>query len=216
MSDTSKSEQIRTLAVTAAAVVAGFAAIYVTLGGADNTRNAPLAVAPTRLEAKGPAVGSEAGRKLTVGEMTTFVFKPAPEAIADVAFKGRSGEELSLKNWAGRVVLVNLWATWCAPCRKEMPSLSRLQKDLGSKDFEVVALAVDRAGAETAGKFLASVDASELKLYVDATARGASALKAVGMPTTILLDRQGREIGRLTGPAEWDSEEAKRLIKSVF
>ena len=83
-------------------------------------------------------------------------------------------------------------------------------------DFEVVALAVDRAGVDAARKFLGSIDASALALYVDATARSGTALKAVGMPTTLLIDRQGREIGRLTGPAEWDSEDAKRLVRAML
>jgi thiol-disulfide isomerase/thioredoxin len=113
------------------------------------------------------------------------------------------------------VVLLNLWATWCAPCRKEMPELDRLQAELGSERFEVVALAVDRAGAEGARKFLAETRVKSLALYVDQTARAGTLLKAIGLPTTILIDAQGREVGRLTGPAVWDSAEAKRLIRAV-
>ena len=97
-----------------------------------------------------------------------------------------------------------------------MPGLARLQAEMGSKEFEVLALAVDRGGAEKAQAFLDQVKASSLKLYIDETARTTAALRVVGMPTTILLDRQGREVGRLTGPAEWDTPEAKRLIKAVI
>ena len=212
------------LASTLAAVAVGFAAIYVTLGGGDNSRARPPAVPPpvtAPVAAPAPAARDVtavlgAAAKLNVGEMTTFVFKKLPEAVPEVAFKDRNGADTSLKAWSGRVVLLNLWATWCAPCRKEMPALDRLQKELGSNDFEVVALAVDRAGSAAAAKFLGDVAAKNLGLYVDATARGATALKAIGMPTTILIDRQGREVGRLTGPAEWDSEEAKRLVRSMF
>ena len=195
--------------VGALAVVAGFAGIYVTLGGGDNGSRAPAVRAPA-------SAAQSVGGKLNVGEMTTFVYKKEPEALAEVAFKDRSGQDVTLKNWGGRVVLLNLWATWCAPCRKEMPALDRLQKELGSKDFEVVALAVDRAGADAAAKFLGQVATTSLALYVDATARGATALKAVGMPTTILIDKSGREVGRLSGAAEWDSEDAKRLIRSLL
>ena len=198
------------LGLAAAAMIAGFVAIYVTLGRPDNGARAPL---PGVTQASTPA---GAGSKLSVGEMTTFVFKKQPEALAEVGFKTRAGADVSLASWKGRVVLLNLWATWCAPCRKEMPGLDRLQAALGSNDFEVVALAVDRAGSEAAGKFLEQVEARSLALYVDATARGATALKAIGMPTTLLIDRQGREIGRLTGPAEWDSPEARRLVQSLF
>ena len=162
------------------------------------------------------STGALAGDKLNVGEMAAFVYKKQPEALADVGFKTKDGADTTLAAWKGRVVLLNLWATWCAPCRKEMPALDRLQQGLGSNDFEVVALAVDRAGAGAAGKFLAETGIKHLALYVDSTARSANALKAVGMPTTILLDRQGREIGRLSGPAEWDSAEARRLIEAAL
>ena len=194
------------LAVLAASVVAGFLGLYVIVGPTDN--GTP--------PASPPGTSSTAGPKLNVGEMTAFVFKKEPEALGEVSFADGKGQPLTLKSWHGRVVLLNLWATWCAPCRKEMPGLARLQKEMGSARFEVVALAVDRAGAEAAGKFLRSVAADDLALYIDPTARSGTALKAAGMPTTILIDAQGREIGRLTGAAEWDSPEAKRLIASYL
>ena len=217
MVTTNISARTKALLSTIAATAAGFAAIYVTLGGGDNTSTRkiePKAAAVAQQD--GGASSATTAKRLSVGEMTTFVFKPQREALAEVAFKNSAGDEISLKSWHGRVVLLNLWATWCAPCRKEMPALDRLQKDLGSQQFEVVALAVDRAGADAAAKFLAGIEVRNLGLYVDQTARGATALKAVGMPTTILIDRDGREVGRLTGPAEWDSEDAKRLIKSLL
>ena len=152
---------------------------------------------------------------LSTGEMATFVFKPKPDAIADVAFVDGTGKDRRLSDWKGRVVLLNLWATWCVPCRKEMPALERLQIGLGSDAFEVVALAVDRTGAAGAKKFLADTKVERLGLYVDGTAKASSALKVIGLPTTILIGRDGLEIGRLVGPAEWDSEDAKRLLASV-
>lgn len=193
----------RTLVATALAVLAGLAAVYVTLGRPDNAR------APT---VAGPAVPQSG--KLNVGEMAAFVFKREPEPVENVAFVDGDGRQRTLKDWQGRVVLLNLWATWCAPCRKEMPDLARLQSELGSPRFEVVALAVDRAGREAIAKFLSSVDAAALALYIDPTARAGTALKAAGMPTTLLIDEQGREVGRLTGAAEWHSEDAKRLVRA--
>lgn len=195
--------------VTALAAVAGFAAIYVTLGPRDNVRpvSTPATPAATTPDTR-PAT------RLNTGEMAAFVFKKEPVPLAEVNFVDGQGKQRTLADWKGRVVLLNLWATWCAPCRKEMPALAKLQRELGSPGFEVVALAVDRAGADAAKKFLDSIDAKELALYVDATARGATALQAAGMPTTLLIDRQGREIGRLTGAAEWDSEDAKRLVRA--
>lgn len=208
--------RIMALVVTALAAVAGFAAVYVTLGPDDNALRGPAASGSPAGQAVTGAAPKAGSGKLNVGQMTAFVFKKAPEPLPAFGFVDGSGTTRTLADWKGRVVLLNLWATWCAPCRKEMPALARLQKDLGSMDFEVVALAVDRAGAQAASKFLGSIDAAALALYVDSTARTATELKVIGMPTTLLIDRQGREIGRLTGPAEWDTEEAKRLVRSAF
>lgn len=97
-----------------------------------------------------------------------------------------------------------------------MPSLDRLQKALGSDRFEVMALAIDRTGADSAKKFLDSIKIENLKLYVDASARSGSTLKAPGLPTTILVGKDGREIGRLVGPAEWDGPDANRLIEAAL
>ena len=161
------------------------------------------------------SVSEAAGTKgLSTGAMTTFVFKKAPEELPEIAFVDAGGAARSLKDFRGKTVLLNLWATWCAPCREEMPALDRLQKELGSDSFEVVALAVDRGGVDAAKKFLDSIKVSNLKLYADATTRSGSALKVIGMPTTILIDKDGREIGRLPGPAAWDSAEAKRLVEA--
>ena len=152
--------------------------------------------------------------------MAAFVFRKQPEAPvnihgAPIKFQDAEGKERTLADWRGKVVLLNLWATWCLPCRKEMPSLDRLQKELGSDKFEVVALSVDRKGLDASRKFLDETKVGRLGLYVDASGRAISELRVVGLPATLLLDAQGREIGRLLGPAEWDSEDAKRLILSA-
>jgi thiol-disulfide isomerase/thioredoxin len=148
--------------------------------------------------------------------MAAFVFKPAPEDLPAVKFQDATGRERMLADWKGKVVLLNLWATWCLPCRREMPALDRLQQDLGSDRFEVVAVSVDRAGLQGARKFLDDTKADRLALYADPSARLATTLRAAGLPATLLIDAQGREIGRLLGPAEWDSEDAKRLIRSAL
>jgi thiol-disulfide isomerase/thioredoxin len=147
--------------------------------------------------------------------MAAFVFRKEPETLPEVKFQDGTGKERSLADWRGKVVLLNLWATWCLPCRKEMPSLDRLQKDMGSEKFEVVAISVDRKGLEASRKFLEETQTQRLALYADPSARMSSELTAIGLPATLLLDPEGREIGRLLGPAEWDSEDAKRLIRSV-
>ena len=150
------------------------------------------------------------------GAMTAFVIKPARPAVADFTFSDAKGTKLSLAHWRGRVILVNLWATWCAPCRKEMPALAALQKELGSNDFEVVAISVDRKGAEASAQFLDEVGAGALALYLDPTADALAKLQAAGLPATLLIDRQGREIGRLLGPAEWNSPDAKALVAAAI
>jgi thiol-disulfide isomerase/thioredoxin len=148
--------------------------------------------------------------------MAAFVFRKAPETLPPFKFQDAEGRERSLADWRGKVVLLNLWATWCLPCRKEMPSLDRLQKELGSGKFEVVAISVDRKGLDASKKFLAEAQVERLALYVDPTARLNSDLRAVGLPATLLIDREGREIGRLLGPAEWDSDDALRLIRTMI
>ena len=187
----------RQLWIAALSALAAFAAVYVIAGRPDNDRGA--AIEPS----------GQAANKLSTGAMTTFVFKQPPAPLPDVQFVNAEGKPVTLKDWSGKVVLLNLWATWCAPCRAEMPALDRLQAALGSDKFEVVALAVDKSGLEGARKFLDETKAQKLKLYADPTARQGNELKVIGMPTSILIDAQGREIGRLIGPAEWDSPEAK-------
>lgn len=155
-------------------------------------------------------------RAFVVGPMTAFLVKADRPAVPDLAFKDSTGAEIKLSKWQGRVVLLNLWATWCAPCRKEMPTLNDVQKQLGSKDFEVVALSVDRKGLEASSAFLKETGADSLGLYVDATTQSLEELQAFGLPVTLLIDRKGREIGRLLGPAEWNSAEAIALMKAAI
>ncbi|MBS0243494.1 MAG: TlpA family protein disulfide reductase [Proteobacteria bacterium] len=201
------------LATVIAAGLAGFGAVYVMAGGTDNglqSKPVQVAEAPAALPS-GPGTNP-----LSVGTMAAFVFKKAPEAIPEFPFLDKDGKQRLLKEWQGKVVLLNLWATWCAPCRKEMPSLDRLEGELGSDKFQVVAISADKSGIEGAKKFLDQIKVEKLQAFSDPTVRIHSGLKAVGMPATVLLDKQGREIGRLVGPAEWDSAEAKTLIKAVI
>ena len=155
-------------------------------------------------------------RDFAVGPMAAFLVKADRPAVPDLSFKDSSGADVKLRKWQGRVVLLNLWATWCAPCRREMPTLNDVQKQLGSMDFEVVAMSVDRKGLEASSAFLKETGADSLGLYVDATTQSLEDLQAFGLPVTLLIDRKGREIGRLLGPAEWNSAEAITLIKAAI
>ena len=168
-----------------------------------------------KVEPPQPAVQGSVSRALAIGAMAAFVVKAERKPAPEISFTPENGQATSLAPWKGRVVLVNLWATWCAPCRKEMPALAALQSEMGSKDFEVVAISVDRKGLEISAQFLKEVGATALKLYADPSTEALSQFQAVGLPASILIDRQGREIGRLLGPAEWNSPEAKALIKAA-
>lgn len=150
------------------------------------------------------------------GDMTTFVPRKTRDLVADLKFADKTGAERSITEWRGRVVLLNLWATWCAPCRKEMPSLNRLQTRLGGDDFEVVAVSIDRKGLKASGAFLKETEATDLALYVDKSGKIARDIKSFGLPVTVLIGRDGEEIGRLIGPAEWDSEDAVALIEATI
>jgi len=144
-----------------------------------------------------------------------FVTHEAPKSIATIAFEDGQGQPRSLADFQGKVVLLNIWATWCGPCRREMPSLDRLQGMLGGADFEVVALSIDRAGIEVVRKFYADVGIRDLTIYIDSSGKATRELGTVGVPATLLIDREGRELGRLVGPAEWDEPEIVQFLKRV-
>ncbi|WP_162914190.1 TlpA family protein disulfide reductase [Taklimakanibacter lacteus] len=169
-----------------------------------------------KVETASPAAPGQVSRALATGAMAAFVVKGERKPVPEISLTPENGAATSLKAWKGRVVLVNLWATWCAPCRKEMPALAQLQSEMGGPDFEVVAISVDRKGFEASGQFLKEVGATALKLYADPSTEALSQFQAVGLPASILIDREGREIGRLLGPAEWNSPEAKALIKAAI
>ncbi|MCC6891000.1 MAG: TlpA family protein disulfide reductase [Hyphomicrobiales bacterium] len=143
-----------------------------------------------------------------------------PIRLPDMTFRDGSGAERRLSDWKGRTVLFNLWATWCVPCRKEMPALDELQARLGGAEFEVVAVNIDTRDPEKPRAWLKEVGIERLAYYADPSARVFQDLKQVGkawgMPTTLLVDAAGCEIGTLAGPAEWASEDAIRLVRAAL
>jgi thiol-disulfide isomerase/thioredoxin len=146
-----------------------------------------------------------------------FNFAPSePKPVPELTFLDAEGNEVSLTDFRGEVVVLNLWATWCAPCRREMPSLDRLQAKLGGDDLEVIALSLDRGDVTKVRAFFDELGISHLTVYQDPEARAGRELGAPGLPTTIVIDRTGQEVGRLLGPAEWDSEEALSVIKALL
>jgi thiol-disulfide isomerase/thioredoxin len=189
----------------------GFAGVY-GIGGLK--RNA------TGDPACRPAV--DLARKLAPlahGEVAALTMATAPLRLPDLAFEDGDGKPKKLSDWRGRTVLVNLWATWCVPCRKEMPALERLQTNLGGPDFEVVAINIDTRDPEKPKDFLREANLTRLGYFSDQKAKVFQDLKgvgrALGMPTSVLVDGAGCEIATIAGPAEWDSEDAIKLIKAA-
>lgn len=149
----------------------------------------------------------------TAGLMAEFEFAGMPKPAPATTFLDGNGEKVSFRDKTGKVVLLNLWATWCAPCVREMPMLDRLQAELGSDQFEVVAVSMDREGLDVVLPFLEENGISNLAVYNDPTFGLARELEVGGLPVTVLIGARGLEIGRLIGPAEWDSQDAKDLIQ---
>jgi thiol-disulfide isomerase/thioredoxin len=144
-----------------------------------------------------------------------LVVPRAPKPLPPLRFADAGGRALGNDDFRGKVVLLNIWATWCTPCREEMPALDRLQGLLGGEGFEVVALSIDAgdAGREAARRFYADIGIRHLRLYHDASANAGFELAAVGVPTTLMLDREGREIGRVAGAVPWDGAAAVAAIR---
>jgi thiol-disulfide isomerase/thioredoxin len=160
-----------------------------------------------------PAAAAELPR---LGEMQKFTLSAERKPAAMAEFLDPNDQPVTLDVFRGKVVLVNLWATWCVPCREEMPALDRLQAKRGGKDFAVVAVAQDRAGRSKVERFLGQIGARHLASYLDTSMKSGRAWGAYGLPTSLLIDRQGREIGRLVGIAEWDQADALRLIDAAI
>ncbi|MDH3472664.1 MAG: TlpA family protein disulfide reductase [Rhodospirillales bacterium] len=141
----------------------------------------------------------------------TLLNPPAP--APQTAFTDAAGQARRLGDFAGRVVLLNFWATWCAPCVRELPTMDRLQARLGGEGLAVVAVSWDRGGLAVVEPFLAELGIEHLDIYLDTPGRTGPEFGVRGLPTTFLIDRQGRMVGGMEGPAEWDSPEAEALIR---
>jgi thiol-disulfide isomerase/thioredoxin len=165
---------------------------------------------------------AEAAMRLTPlarGEVAAFTVARTPKPATELSFLGPEGQPRKLSDFRGRTVLVNLWATWCVPCREEMPALDQLQAKLGGTDFEVVAINIDTARLERRQQFLNEIGVKSLAFYADPAADVFQTLKrsgrVVGLPTTMLVDPEGCDLGVLAGAAEWASDDAIRLIEAA-
>jgi thiol-disulfide isomerase/thioredoxin len=149
------------------------------------------------------------------GQLGAFVPRRPPLEAPAIAFRAAEGKELTLADFRGRTLVVNFWATWCAPCVEEMPALDRLHASLASEGIEVAAISVDRGGLRQVAPFFEVNALKHLPVYLDPTGASMRAFGVRGLPTTIAIDRQGRDAGRLEGAAHWDSEPAKSLLRAL-
>jgi thiol-disulfide isomerase/thioredoxin len=198
-------------AAVLAVAAAGLAAVY----GIGGIRGNPV-------EAECRPAGDLARRlaPLAHGEVAAVAIAAEPRRLPNLSFRDAGGAEKSLADWRGRTILLNLWATWCVPCRKEMPALDALQAKLGGPGFEVVAINIDTRDPAKPRAWLQEVGIDRLAYYADPTAKVFQELKAVGkafgMPTTLLIDPAGCELGTLAGPAEWASDDAVKLVEAAL
>lgn len=150
------------------------------------------------------------------GPLGDFTLARPPRPMPDILFADADGADIGLDAFRDRVILVNLWATWCGPCVREMPALDRLQAKLGSDRFEVVAISLDRGGLAKVSPFFDKYGLENLAIYLDPKSVAYRKLSVQRLPTSILIDASGREIGRLEAPLEWDSADAVALIRQYI
>jgi thiol-disulfide isomerase/thioredoxin len=191
-------------------VAAGLAAVY---GIGAMQRN------PADASCKPAAELAKRLAPLARGEVAAVGIASEPRRLPELTFTGADGKPRALADFQGKTVLLNLWATWCVPCRKEMPALDALQARLGGDAFEVVAVNIDTRNLDKPKTWLQEVGITKLGYYADPSAKVFQDLKAIGkafgMPTTLLVDPQGCELGALAGPAEWASDDAVKLIEAA-
>lgn len=155
-------------------------------------------------------------RAIATGDMKKMVFSAKPADAVTSGFVDQAGAAKSFTDFKGKILLVNFWATWCAPCRHEMPALNRLQEYLGGDDFEVIAVATGRNPLPLIERFFKKNDVTSLAIYRDPKQELARDMSVFGLPATMLLNTDGQEIARLRGAADWSGEDAVTLLRAVL
>ncbi|MDQ2705295.1 MAG: TlpA family protein disulfide reductase [Pseudomonadota bacterium] len=210
------------LLAAVAGALAGAVAVYVTGGPAGN--NEAETAAATVSEADVAACTAKADRARDVaasatGDVAAMLPGDPPQSLKALAFNDPDGKPMTLADRSGKTVLLNLWATWCFPCREEMPALDALQKEAGSDQFEVIAVNVDTGDDVKPRKFLSETDIASLGYYRDNTLALFNDLKkrglALGLPVTLLIDSEGCLLAHMNGPADWAGEDARKLIAAA-
>ncbi|MBP1852166.1 thiol:disulfide interchange protein TlpA [Rhizobium halophytocola] len=197
-----------------AGILAGAVAVYVKEAGSGNA-----VASADGGQCEGAVAKAAALKDKMTGQVAAMVAATEPRRIEGLNFTDAADKEASLADTAGKTRLVNLWATWCIPCREEMPALNALEKDLGSESFQVVAINIDTGPADKPKSFLSEIGVDSLKLYRDDTMGVFNRMKkeglAFGLPVTLLIDGKGCLLGSMNGPAAWDSPDAKRLVDAA-
>jgi len=153
---------------------------------------------------------------LREGDMRKLVIHDAPRAVDTAPFTAADGSEMTLEAFRGQVVVLNFWATWCPPCRKEMPMLDALNRDLGGDDFQVVTVATGRNSPAAMRRFFEEAKIETLPLHNDPTMAMARGMAVLGLPVTVILDREGREIARMQGEADWNGDSARAVLQAMI
>ena len=153
---------------------------------------------------------------LRAGTMKKLVFLSEAKPVSQIAFTDPEGGEHKLSDWQGKYVLLNFWATWCAPCRKEMPGLEEIQTEFGGETFEVVPIATGRNALPGIRRFFEEIGATNLPILLDPKQKLARDMAVLGLPITVILNPEGQEIARLRGDAEWNSKSAKAIIAALI
>jgi thiol-disulfide isomerase/thioredoxin len=200
--------------VALAAAIVGLGILAAVYGVVGASRNAGEPVCRSALDL------ARRMEPLAHGEVAAVKIADEARRLPELSFRDAAGEPKSLSDWHGRTILLNLWATWCIPCRKEMPALDALQEKLGAPDFEVVAVNIDTRNLDKPKNWLRDAGVGRLAYYSDANAKIFQDLKAVGkaigMPTTLLVDPNGCEIASLSGPAECASDDGVKLVRAAL
>jgi thiol-disulfide isomerase/thioredoxin len=200
-------------------IVGGIAGVAVGLAGVYGIGGLTRNVAPDPACAPATEIARRIG-PLARGEVAAFTVAATPRRLPELTFQDSTGQNKTLADWRGRTILLNLWATWCVPCRKEMPALDALQQKLGGPAFEIVAINIDTRDPDKPKAWLKEVGVMQLAYYADPSAKVFQDLKAagkaLGMPTTLLVDGAGCELGTIAGPAEWASDDALNLVRAAL
>jgi thiol-disulfide isomerase/thioredoxin len=210
------------LAALVAGVLAGAVAVYVSESGSGNNAPAEVAAGSGKDDVACAAKADRAKKVAAqaIGQVAALLPADPPQSLKSLAFNGPDGKPMTLADHAGETVLLNLWATWCAPCRAEMPALDALQKEMGSDRFQVVAVNVDAGDDAKPKKFLSDIGIEKLGYYRDSTMALFNDVKtrglALGLPVTLLIDGEGCLIAHMNGPAEWSGPDARRLVEAAL